>query len=251
MTPALVPLLDWVSRINTLWTVLSVVAGLLVSLWAWVMHLPGPAIAVLGMAAVVIVMLGVVFVPRGLEEIRERILPGHLRPLDIVFHHHDPYVTTEHPFRQPRYPRTLTSYRVGVVNRRSAAIENVRVALTEIEPAVNAFTPGELRFRHDASEDGLLSRNGVTLYPTRSPAYFVNVVQMEESAPGEDDIEIFFVGAGGPRNLRPGRYTITLRAEGKDVAACSRRFTIDVDIRPPWMEWLGDLRARVLRFWPE
>ena len=122
---------------------------------------------------------------------------------------------------------TVRLYRVAVRNVSMATIDDVKVSVEDFHPQGARFLPIELRFMHDHSEDGQLSRQGFTLNPDE--VRFADVASKQLTTHPHSEIQLRYAVPNVPNTIPPRRYTLRLRATGRNVPSYPTQFIMDVD----------------------
>ncbi len=116
-------------------------------------------------------------------------------------------------------------FRICVVNlSETDTIEDVRVSLEKIEPHRPGIVPVYLHLMHD---NVLPYREQFDLH-AGGQQYIDVVYKQENPGPGGDDIVIYCAPSGIRNCIPKARYTLTIKAEGRNVPPCTRQFIVDV-----------------------
>lgn len=126
-------------------------------------------------------------------------------------------------------------FRVGVRNLSGVSVPNMRVMIRDVRPMpATGFIPGPLRRMEDLYPN-TVSYQPFVLNPgprgaNPSPSVYVDVVRKRSAGNGSDYIGIGFGTMGRQsEKLAPGRYVLTIEAEGQDAPTVVSEFDLWVD----------------------
>jgi hypothetical protein len=149
--------------------------------------------------------------------------------LDLVFRGPvEPYLMTGHMWLQgTNLPVNGRWFRVGVLNKSSAAISGVSVQLVSVDPpGVVHSVPLRLHLMHDNPPPGQPNVETFTVEPGDEPNQFVDVVSMYHGQPG---IQIEHIVPAVLKIYNAGQYTFTLRVSAPYGRSRTRAFSVGVD----------------------
>ena len=157
-------------------------------------------------------------------------LPNALKrhQLDLVFRGPvEPYLMTGHMWLQGTNVRVDGRwFRVGVLNKSSAAITGVSVQLVSVDPPGVVHTvPLRLHLMHDNPPPGHPNVETFTVEPGDEPNQFVDVVSMYHGQPG---IQIEHIVPAVLKIYNAGQYTFTLRVSAPYKRSRTRAFSVGV-----------------------
>lgn len=149
--------------------------------------------------------------------------------LDLVFGGPvEPYLMTGHMWLQGTNVSVEGRwFRVGVLNKSSAAIAGVSVQLVSVDPSGVVHTvPLRLHLMHDNPPPGQPNVETFTVEPGEEPHQFVDVVSMYRGQPG---IQIEHIVPAVLKIYNAGQYTFMLRVSAPDSRSRTRAFSVGLD----------------------